>query len=87
LAWNASTQVSIPACGGAHRIVPVIRGVTRCPLVRTGAEDMSPNFAQTAFWEVRYPLAITSNGKDTPFGSCARTHDCATVPPNSGRRL
>src|SRR5215203_6360720 len=29
----------------------------------------------TEFYEVRHTLATTSNGKDTPFGGCARRHD------------
>src|SRR5687767_7284047 len=39
--------------------------------------------------EVRYPLATISNGKDTTFAGCARTHDLGIVPPNkkSGQRL
>jgi hypothetical protein len=45
------------------------------------------NFVITEFYEVRYELATPSNGKDTPFEGCARTHDLGTVSPKSGQRL
>jgi hypothetical protein len=46
----------------------------------------SSECVEEEFSEVRYTLVTISNGKDTTFGGCARTHDAATVPPNSGQR-
>src|SRR5215210_4725437 len=58
------------------------------PLERTGGSDEalltrprshSPNFALTAFSEVRYPQATPSNNKDAPFAGCARNHNLGTL--------